>query len=638
MKKKIAILTVVIALIVVFAVVFTSCSSIANKISDLIPGGDGDGDGGYNMASDHNSAEIEANLNRMAENGVFVKLRAYGESDGEAEEDTYYAYGVYGDTYYLMYGDEEDQIFVDLSSNDYMVSYTCNVNESGQVEWTKNIIHYAQGQTKEQMKARATAGASLVWVQLGCYVQAGSANSKTTASMLGRTCDKYVVSQSGGSIYGVASISYEYWIDQATGACLKYCISGSATTVDGSASGSFGIEATNFDTNWRPQLPRVTKTIVDYEDEHQGDYTPAGGNQQGGQQGGNGESGQGEGGGQQGGNGESGEGGGQVIGGEGEEEQYNPFVGKRLAVTAVSIPSNRAIEQYFEGGYVQLYTSLDFECISDFGCLLGHYVASSNATSGTAHLNTMKIYADGKYDYESAESMAEMELVFADDEYTLTFALYVEDTLTNIELTLELEGPVQGHDNDVCPLDPNGYGIDPVYQVTQAVWDGIFKGDYLFEEIGNFTVDWDVESQTWPQSGTLKVDYDNINDDDLRIHVRESWTPDENNQYDFHIYYTDGNGGWADMGTAQLDLVDYWDQFTGAIPADFLKAGYNSVGYNYYINSFSYIPSGESSRVYITNFRVWFRNGLLVKIEYTRAGETLTFEFYDYGDTEVQMP
>ncbi|MBQ3754963.1 MAG: hypothetical protein II867_02250, partial [Clostridia bacterium] len=378
MKKRIAILTVVIALIVAFAVVFTSCG-IKDTIQSLTGG---DGNDGYNMASDHNSAEIEANLNRMAENGVFVKLRAYGESDGEAEEDTYYAYGVYGDTYYLMYGDEEDQIFVDLSSNDYMVSYTCDVNESGQVEWTKNIIHYTQGQTKEQAKASATAEASLVWVQLGCYAQAGNAGSKTTASMLGRTCDKYVVSQSAASIYGAASISYEYWIDQATGACLKYCISGSATTVDGSTSGSFGIEATNFDTNWRPQLPRVTKTIVDYEDEHQGDYTPAGGGQQGGQQGGTGETGEvddggnGEGGGQQGG---QGEGGGQDED-PGSEVQTSPVLGKRIAVTSASVPTNQALEASFAGGYIQLYSDMNFEFISNFGCLLGHYLCYGSAT------------------------------------------------------------------------------------------------------------------------------------------------------------------------------------------------------------------------------------------------------------------
>ena len=43
MKKRIAILTIVVALVVVFAVVFTSCG-IKDTINNLIPGG-GDGDG-----------------------------------------------------------------------------------------------------------------------------------------------------------------------------------------------------------------------------------------------------------------------------------------------------------------------------------------------------------------------------------------------------------------------------------------------------------------------------------------------------------------------------------------------------------------------------------------------------------------
>ena len=651
MKKRIAILTIVVALVVVFAVVLSSCG-IKNTIDNLVNGGSADN--GVYPSADYDYTQIESNLNAMKQDGVFVKIRVTGE-DEQGQADSYdLAYGAKGEIYFFQYADDaDDQFWLDLSNNDYFVEYECRESENGTLVWTKEITHYNAQFTKESMKQIAEATVSGLWTYLGFYSSLTGEGTKTTATFLNRSCDKYIV-KNGVVVLG-ASVgwTYECYIDKATGVCLKYTASAEANTADGHESASVSLEATEFNTAWVPRLPQASQTVIDDGEPQQGDVNPdgsqGGSGQQGGQVDGEGGASRPQGGGQVDGEGGAsrpqggqGEGGGQVIGGEGEgeeEQDRGPFIDKRLAVMAVNIPDNRALEQYFEGGYVQLYSSMDFECISDFGCLLGHFVSYHNATSGTAYLNAIKIYADGKYDYESAESMAEMELVFADGEYTLTFELYVEDTLTEIELTLEDAGAVQAHDNDVCPLDPNGYGIDPVYQVTQAEWDGIFKGDWLFEEIGNFTVDWDVASETWPHSGTFKVDYDYINDDDMMIYDRDSWEPDQDGLYDFHVYYYDsGSGNYSDMDIAQYDLADQWDDYTGAIPADFMKAGYNSVGHNYYINSFSYIPKGESSRISITNFRVWFSSNLITKIEYTRAGETLTFEFYDYNDTEVEVP
>lgn len=308
------------------------------------------------------------------------------------------------------------------------------------------------------------------------------------------------------------------------------------------------------------------------------------------------------------------------------------FVGKRFNAVSTSIPNNSALEAEFDGAYLKLYEDLNFECVSGFGVMIGHYSAYGS-TSGRAVLNTMKIYNDGFYDYESAESMEELEITLADGVYTLEFGLVIDDVYYAIEIELEEAGAVQAHDNNVCPLDPNGYGIDTLYQVSHATWNGVFHGERLFDEIGNFTVNYSSNSQ----EGTFAYDYDKIKDDNRIIYEQKTFEADEQGRYDFIAYYADGEGGWQNRGHAYFDLADWWDNYTGAIPAEFLEASYDSVSHNYYIGQFGYTPEGQS-QITITDFRAWFENNLLMRVEFTIDGETFVYVFSDYGDTVIDIP
>lgn len=616
MKKKL-LLVAIAALTVIVALSLVAC------------GVDVDG-GDASIANDYNSETTERNVNSLrTTNGYYLKYTLFASSSDD-DEDTReeMILAANGDVYYYKQNGEET-IF-DLSNQEYSVSYEKDESEN---DWSKTITYYdGQYYTQANVKAAAMTEFNVAGLYMTYYADMGMEDgmSKSSATVAGRSCDKYSWGVSASML--VASVNYHYdcYIDTATGICLKWTFTGSASAMgQGSGSGAVNFECQEFRTNYNINLPQVSA-----QNTTTNDYRNVGGNGQGGNgQGGNGNV-------DDQGNvigGEGGEGGsGSVIGGEGEVEQdRGPFYAKRLAATSVTIEDNRALEAAFANAYAQLYDNHNFELISDAGCLLGNYVVIGN----TAYLNVLKIYANGEYNYEAAEYMDEIEIAYdqTSGTYALSFEMQIRDEYVTVEMTAAEQGRISGHDNDVCPLDPNEYGYDPVYQVSAEVWNGIFKGDYLFEEIGNFTVNYDVQSQTWPYSGKFEVADDVLNDNDQIIHVRETWEPDEDGQYDFLEYYADGHGGWSNMGTGYFDLTDWWDRFTGAIPADFMKAGYNSVSHKYYIDRFTYTPEGES-RVSVTDFGAWFNNGLLTKVQYTKDGETYTYTFSEYGTTEIEVP
>ena len=662
MKKKIAILTAVVALIVVFAVVLTSCG-IADKVSSLIPGG-GDGDGNtISPANDYDSTQIESHINALAAQGIKISLRVTGSDDDEGEyEAETYAYGAYGDIFYYCYGEEDEQMYFDLSSDDQFVLYQME-QDGFDYYWTKTIYYYDDLYSKAQLKQVYGGMAVGIWGMLGYYAGLNGNGTKTTATMLGRTCDKYVMTQSVAVIGAAASISYECWIDQQTGVCLKYAISGSAVSTDGRESGSFAIEATEFNTNWRPQLPQVSQAhteVMNPESAPQGGNGSQGqggnGNESQGEGGGNqsqGEGGQGEGGGNQGqqpgadgtiGGGEDesgshggqGEGGGQVIGGEGEgEQETSEFINKRLEVTEVF--TDDTYKALFEDAHIDFYSNGRFEFVSGLGVIIGTY--EEFAQYHRVVLNAYLIYKDEEYSYKLPDGISgSMIMVYGNPAYLWRIGEVEVEPDTYETVSLYLAESNESPEASEIPDDPNGRiapGDFDNYQVTQEVWEGIFEGDWLFEEYGNFRVDYNITGGAYPTYGLFMVDGDIFNDDDEIIHVRQTFEKDENGQYTFNEYYH--TEGWQYYGKGYFDLSDWWDQFTGAIPAPFLKAGYNSISHKYYINSFSYTPVGES-KVSITNFGAWFESGLLIKVQFTKNGETYTYEFSDYDSVDLEDP
>ena len=632
--KKLSKVTLIVAIVVIISV-FTLALTACGK-----SGSDGES---INIADDYDYSMIESKLNELKTNGIFVKLKVSSNDSEDGSSVDYYAYGAKGDVYYYSYGDEDDQTYVDVSNNDYIVAYTAS-KENGTLVWSKDITYYSEyagALTKDQVKQSLLASGSGVWGWLGYYANTTTGNgTKTTDTFLGRSCDKYVFTDGVVTFVGSVGLNYECWIDKATGVCLKYTASYSAITTEGSGSASVTIECTEFNTNWPATLPTVdaahTNTHGNANSQGgEGRVNPNGGNGEGGTQGNGGNGSQS----QQGGSGEGNNSGSGEDGGSGEAAQNSPFVGKRLTVSSVSIEDNHALESLFEGGYIQLYSDLNFEFIKDSGCFIGHYLCVTGSTYNRAYLNTMKIYKDGKYDYNNAESMEELEIVYNNGAYTLSFGMEINDQYYSIVIELEDDGNVQAHDNDVCPLDPNGYGIDTQYQVTQETWDGIFNGDLLFENIGNFTVEYAIDSQVdvYDTNGSFKMDYYYINESDTVFYYQQSSIPDENGQCSYLVYYSDGHGHWGSGTPADYDY-DFFDTYTGTIPAQFIKSVYNSIGHYYSISSFSYFPKGSSEKRQISNFKVWFEQNLLKRIEYTCLGDTFTYEYSDFDDTEVELP
>ena len=596
MKRKLSLLAIVVALILVLTMIFVAC----NKKDD-----DADTSGGSNITADYNYEQIASKVTELANaNGLFVKLHISSTNNGQT--DTYdIALGVHGQVYYVLsYGNE---VYLDLTSDQYYDVYT-PYNGT----WRKVRTNYSEQVTKESL---VTTYSAMIYGYFGMYQYLTSYEGvKTTATVAGRSCDKYTFTQTA---YG-ATASSEVCIDKATGICLKWAAAGSYQ----GDSGAVTFECTQFDTSYTATLPQDGQAV-----------TPSGGGQQGsgegGQQGGSGEQGQG---GQQGGSGEGGQQ--QGSGEQGGEGETSAFAGKKLDVTNTQVSYSSPI--LMSGGYIQLYTNNNWEFISNDLCLLGTWMAINN----TAYLNPTKMYVDGAYDYDTASYMDELVLVYDADnnEYTTSFATTVRSSALTASLTLENAGNVSAHDDTVCPLDPNGYEFDGYYyQITPVIWDGIFNGEYLFEDIGNFTVNYSITGGVYPVSGKFLVDDDFFNDNDQIIHSRNTYVKDGNGQYSFYEYYSDGNGGYNYYGLGDFDLTDWWDQFTGAIPADFMKASYNSVGHYYYINSYRYTPPGESQRS-ITNFRAYFSYGLLQKIQFTYSGENYEYIYSAYDSTVVADP
>lgn len=251
MKKKLAIILVAVTLVVALSIALTSC----NMIKGLIPGGD-DGDE-INISSDYDYSKIEENVNEMKTNGIYIEVKVTGESDDSAPTEEYYTYGAKGDIYYYSYGEEKDQTYYDLTSDEYYVTYTLE-EENDELVWNKTITAYSEYMTKDQAQRAANLQGALVWSWFGYYANAGSGNgTKTTTTIAGRSCDKYEYNTNVAVVGAAASVKQIYCVDKETGVCLKYSVTGSAVSTDGSSSGSYAMECKKFQTNWTPELPTV---------------------------------------------------------------------------------------------------------------------------------------------------------------------------------------------------------------------------------------------------------------------------------------------------------------------------------------------------------------------------------------------
>lgn len=175
------------------------------------------------VAADHDAAKIAQRVQTLAQNGFFVR---YLISDAQEEDKSVsIALAVQGDKYY--YDVDGAKGYLDLSDESVGRVYT---QEDG--AWVMQEIAYATT-SKEQLKATPLS----VLSYMGVYGAFASYKAdKSVVSLVGRSCDRYVLNDSNLD----ASVSVEACIDRATDICLKWTVSG--VTRQGAASASFACD------------------------------------------------------------------------------------------------------------------------------------------------------------------------------------------------------------------------------------------------------------------------------------------------------------------------------------------------------------------------------------------------------------
>ena len=204
-----------------------------------------DNDSGTIVSDDHKAEDVTNIVKTLKDDkGFYIKYKAKSESSedyGETSAETI-AFGANKDIYYYAFGSEE-HIF-DASDKTKLVSY-----EKQEDGWTKEELVYAElGMSEEDGSQMMESYFLSVSIYMTMY-QAYEATQmiKTTATIAGRSCDKYTTA---AATLG-AAYSFSMYIDKATGICLKWEAAGSS--VEGSGSASF--ECLDFKTSYNITIP-----------------------------------------------------------------------------------------------------------------------------------------------------------------------------------------------------------------------------------------------------------------------------------------------------------------------------------------------------------------------------------------------
>ena len=270
MKRTSTLLTILAILVIasVLTCMLASCG-IADTVKNILEEAETDKDGEseqtgtdgnatISAANDYKSEEINAKVDALKASGIMIRMRISGSGTDKDESTVEYAYGAKGDIYYYDMG--EGETYLDLSADDHYDTYTSHTDDEGNVVWHKETAAYSEYYSKEEVKAGADATSSLIWGYFGIYADAAAGEgTKSTITMLGRSCDKYVYSDAGASIQGAAKYKSEYVIDKETGICMKYVVSIDYATTTGSGSVGMSFECTEFNTHYNPVLPAVTE-------------------------------------------------------------------------------------------------------------------------------------------------------------------------------------------------------------------------------------------------------------------------------------------------------------------------------------------------------------------------------------------
>ena len=260
MKKNVLLFAVVLCLVIALVTAMTACSGIVDKIKDLAnendDSGDNTGDNGKGNASEfeyESSAAAQALETMRQDKGYLIRYNISATEDDDANT---VSIGAKGDIYYVASG--ESEYYYDASGEDAIVYYT---KYSAEADWTKSSMEFSEYFTREDAIESMEAVIQLHSGWLTYYqefVSSMDGATKTTGSVVGRSCDKYTFSAAAltGKGLSTARATYECYVDKSTSICLKWT---QTLTAEGRTE-SWSMECVAFSTNPDFTLPTVEET------------------------------------------------------------------------------------------------------------------------------------------------------------------------------------------------------------------------------------------------------------------------------------------------------------------------------------------------------------------------------------------
>ena len=264
MKKRVWVILVVLCLALALVLSMAACNGVVDKLKDIAGNdttddsgktstGDKSGTDGSAGFEDESAAAVSALESMRQGNGYLIR---YNVSEMENSEATTVAVGAKGNVYYVASGTHE--YYYDVSGTDSIVYYDRVNAESA---WEKNEMRYGAAYTREDAleNMHAFIGTHSVWMTYySSFVSSMRDATKSTATVVGRTCDKYYFSAAALIGEGLKTVraNYSCYVDKATSVCLKWEYS---ATVDGETE-TWMMECTEFNTNPTFVLPTVGGT------------------------------------------------------------------------------------------------------------------------------------------------------------------------------------------------------------------------------------------------------------------------------------------------------------------------------------------------------------------------------------------
>ena len=451
-------------------------------------------------------------------------------------------------------------------------------------------------------------------------------SDKKTITFLDRSAIQYTASFVGNGV----NVSYTVIIDVETGITLKF--QGSGSTVQGDF-GFAELVITSFKTGDQVRVP----TLVD----------------------------------------DNGGGSGDVTG--------DVFSNKKVVVTDVSAANDdlkaKVLSKYGRA-YISLFADGTFEMVNPvnntYDVAMGTFTIASDGVS--AALNVTKLF-DGehqtystkindelkglvlRYDVTSTDYSLRMAGL-AKDGSTVEFTLILgasNDRPTHVDLPAEQggqgEGGSQGEGTGEAG-DPNtgeGGNTEDLskYLVTAAQYKAVvtdmayIKANYNVK-VDYFQKDNTVSSKPVILSGTFEnangvyAVADVYTQNGVETINRKVWAPNAQYQGYYDFYNQINNGEW-EKGSQPLELSDYLlAQYIGLDVASLISLDkLNEPAYTsspYYFKSSLTVKDEYETSYQLTNVRMYFEDGLLVKFNYTLNGTIYDFTYLDFGKVQVQLP